>query len=574
MKIFSKMIPFTLVKDGQDGKPGESAYVHFAYADSTDGLNFSLTDTNRYYTGVYSGFNKTPPTDHKLYQWKLTKSQVNANFAINSDGRNLRGYVKNYINLDEQELNIDYNQKPFKRVILTFYCQTYNQPFNARFSIYSMTDKMYIYGNDLTIENSNEKYVVVFDLSNYNIKEFGDSITIETINLPLDAILNKIKVEVSDSPTPWVPSAVDSKGSNFRGSATESEVYDMVNDGMALPGDVFFDGEKFIYVGFDSDIYFSDAMNFPDSPMPINAGPWSPSITYRKSKEVVPYVWVWNEKSNTRQFFILNAESSIGDDPLEDNQQGSGSIWRYNEYASLLLARKIQADEIDVDNLIAKKLQTVRSGPRIEIAGTTLDIYGNGKFPNIRFGIDDKGYAVLTYYTNDGKKLYDLGPSGISKLQFIAPYYTPVYLYKLDNYVAKYNIKFGHVMQIKNEQLTQKDAVKYYSYNAGTNPIIGDEEKDRENYIYKQEYDGERIDDGIYFSPPVIEGAIPQYAGTPGETGDWIKPGPEGTLYEDNLGVLDRRPIYSQKIVAYKGGKLIYSKIALWNGREPEDWRP
>ena len=163
-----------------------------------------------------------------------------------------------------------------------------------------MTDKMWIYGNDLTIENSNEKYVVVFDLSNYNIKEFGDSITIETINLPLDAILNKIKVEVSDSPTPWVPSAVDSKGSNFRGSATESEVYDMVNDGTALPGDVFFDGEKFIYVGLDSDIYFSDAMNFPDSPMPINAGPWSPSITYRKSKEVVPYVWVWNEKSNTR----------------------------------------------------------------------------------------------------------------------------------------------------------------------------------------------------------------------------------------------------------------------------------
>lgn len=107
MKALNKMISFTLVKDGQDGKPGEpgkpgeSAYVHFAYADSTDGLNFSLTDTNRYYTGVYSGFSKTPPTDYNLYQWKLTKSQVNANFAINSDGRNLRGYVKNYINLDE-----------------------------------------------------------------------------------------------------------------------------------------------------------------------------------------------------------------------------------------------------------------------------------------------------------------------------------------------------------------------------------------------------------------------------------------------------------------------------------------
>ena len=115
MKALNKMISFTLVKDGQDGKPGEpgkpgeSACVHFAYADSTDGLNFSLTDTNRYYTGVYSGFSKTPPTDPKLYQWKLTKSQVNANFAIKSDGMNLRGSVKNYIKLDEDEINIDYN---------------------------------------------------------------------------------------------------------------------------------------------------------------------------------------------------------------------------------------------------------------------------------------------------------------------------------------------------------------------------------------------------------------------------------------------------------------------------------
>ena len=45
-----------------------------------------------------------------------------------------------------------------------------------------------------------------------------------------------------------------------------------------------------------------------------------------------------------------------------------------------------------------------------------VQIFGAAGVANIRFGLDDNGYATLGYYDNHGNLLYDLGPKGIVKL--------------------------------------------------------------------------------------------------------------------------------------------------------------
>ena len=59
---------------GRPGIDGRTPYAHIAYADSADGTkNFSVSDSNRKYIGVYVDFNKTDSTNPSSYQWSLIK---------------------------------------------------------------------------------------------------------------------------------------------------------------------------------------------------------------------------------------------------------------------------------------------------------------------------------------------------------------------------------------------------------------------------------------------------------------------------------------------------------------------
>jgi hypothetical protein len=82
-------------------------------------------------------------------------------------------------------------------------------------------------------------------------------------------------------------------------------------------------------------------------------------------------------------------------------------------YTSFLLARKIKASEIETDSIVSKTLKTSDSGPRVEIYGSMLNVYGGSGIANIKFGVNSYGYATLSYYDNNGNLLYDLGPKGI-----------------------------------------------------------------------------------------------------------------------------------------------------------------
>ena len=61
-------------KDGVDGKDGKTSYTHIAYANSVDGkTDFSVSDSNRKYIGMYVDFVEQDSTSPDSYAWSLIK---------------------------------------------------------------------------------------------------------------------------------------------------------------------------------------------------------------------------------------------------------------------------------------------------------------------------------------------------------------------------------------------------------------------------------------------------------------------------------------------------------------------
>lgn len=74
---------------------------------------------------------------------------------------------------------------------------------------------------------------------------------------------------------------------------------------------------------------------------------------------------------------------------------------------------------LNADLIAAKVLESLGSnGARVAISDGMMEFFGsvNKTKPNIRFGLNSEGSAVLSYYDNNGELLYDLGPAGISTM--------------------------------------------------------------------------------------------------------------------------------------------------------------
>lgn len=66
----------------QDGQNGTSAYMHIAYANSSDGqVDFSLTDSNRKFIGQYSDSNQYGSDDPTKYRWSAIKGEDGQSFV-------------------------------------------------------------------------------------------------------------------------------------------------------------------------------------------------------------------------------------------------------------------------------------------------------------------------------------------------------------------------------------------------------------------------------------------------------------------------------------------------------------
>lgn len=66
----------------QDGQNGTSAYVHIAYANSSDGrVDFSLTESNRKFIGQYSDSKQYGSDDPTKYRWSTIKGEDGQSFV-------------------------------------------------------------------------------------------------------------------------------------------------------------------------------------------------------------------------------------------------------------------------------------------------------------------------------------------------------------------------------------------------------------------------------------------------------------------------------------------------------------
>lgn len=66
----------------QDGRSGANAYLHIAYANSSDGrVDFSLTDSNRKFIGQYSDSKQYGSDDPTKYRWSTIKGEDGQSFV-------------------------------------------------------------------------------------------------------------------------------------------------------------------------------------------------------------------------------------------------------------------------------------------------------------------------------------------------------------------------------------------------------------------------------------------------------------------------------------------------------------
>ena len=91
---------------------------------------------------------------------------------------------------------------------------------------------------------------------------------------------------------------------------------------------------------------------------------------------------------------------------------------------------------LNADLIAAKVLESIGSnGARVAISDGIMEFFGsvNKTMPNIRFGLNSEGSAVLSYYDNNGDLLYDLGPDGISTMDKTNGSFTAYQFYTSQN---------------------------------------------------------------------------------------------------------------------------------------------
>lgn len=299
-------------------------------------------------------------------------------------------------------------------------------------------------------------------------------------------------------------------------------------------------------------------------PMPGNYGEWDKNIEYVKDSTVQPFVWV-NFLGN-RVFFMLVADRDKGTHPIEDNENGEGKIWRYSEKHQLILARKIQADEIDVSNLIAEKVQTQKSGPRVEIQGTEVKVFGEWEFPNIILGIDSRGNSVLKYLDGEtGVVLYELNTKGLQWINIKEPSWERISMSHTGYSTTRRPVASDLMEYMKNGTIS--GYISGYVYDPGTHPGITEEEKNKKGLTFtSQNSNGTLVRDGWYCTDVQYPETTPAH-----NTGSYVKPGKPDDLYYSGKvaieeGVKDEHPIYNRYFRCFIDGRIVDTFTLYWNG--------
>lgn len=107
------------------------------------------------------------------------------------------------------------------------------------------------------------------------------------------------------------------------------------------------------------------------------------------------------------------------------------------------------------------------SDASVRILNGVIEVLNNLDICNIRFGLKD-GYAVLSYYDNDGNLLYDLGPNGIKASDIQSASITAVVIYMPNGGSLFWETKYLNQSGVWVDTSTANT----YQYNRSTNDNI------------------------------------------------------------------------------------------------------
>jgi hypothetical protein len=153
-------------------------------------------------------------------------------------------------------------------------------------------------------------------------------------------------------------------------------------------------------------------------------------------------------------------------------------IWSENLKSSMLGA--IRAD---IEDMTVGHLSTSSNQATVDISDGTIKVYGSDKIhPNIVFGVDSNGNAVLSYYQGE-QKLYDLGPNQI--LSQTVDTVPPSFTLRRGNYSRMY-ISNSSSLTIKNILKSNIGTVNEICFRKGT--TTGSNEYGYPHYVFKDGY--------------------------------------------------------------------------------------
>lgn len=208
--------------DGRDGIPGKAGadgrtpYVHFAYADSTDGrTGFSLTqDGTKRYLGVCTNFDKANSTNPADYSWNDTAGSVSVG------GRNLLKGSKGPFKPDKKPTNFDNN------VLYKTETSVYLEQ-NQKYLISAKSDGNFTALHNANVESDNvtlwliddkyQNYQIVSDLKTGTtgtlitwVKPTGNyHLRVNTYHKTASKSVWEVKIEKGTVKTDWAPAIED-----------------------------------------------------------------------------------------------------------------------------------------------------------------------------------------------------------------------------------------------------------------------------------------------------------------------------------------------------------------------------
>lgn len=102
---------------------------------------------------------------------------------------------------------------------------------------------------------------------------------------------------------------------------------------------------------------------------------------------------------------IVNKQITLTADKTLIRTNGGGQVALFDK------------DGLNASLVKARRLETEGAEAAVKIEDGMIAVLGRAGVPNIKFGVNSDGYAVMEYYDNAGNLLYDLGPAGIGAIK-------------------------------------------------------------------------------------------------------------------------------------------------------------